>query len=249
MYVLTTLSVFALDLGRPQEQKGTRWVSSTASSPKKWDWDWSSRPVSALSACRVESLLSKFDAACAGGRDHSISMPKASGRKRASVAGPAGSAARPAAVGGTGPRTVVETAVAAAATAAVLEESATTGEATREDATANPPPPAAGLAAKEREGDATLSAAADEAGVAASAANGPGRGETAGQKKGAAVASKGGKVEGKLGEERRGATPPKEPVLNPDVSRLPGASPLPKAKQPFTGVGWTNVFGCLLGLF
>ncbi|CAM9670037.1 unnamed protein product [Ectocarpus fasciculatus] len=42
-------------------KRSTPWLSSAAMLPEKWNWDWCSRPLSALPADRIEYLLSKFD--------------------------------------------------------------------------------------------------------------------------------------------------------------------------------------------
>lgn len=142
-----------LDPARPtHEQKGTRWVSTTASSHEKWDWDWRNRPVSALPADRVESLLTKFDEACAGGWGRSSFSPKASDQQT-SATGPTTSAARTTAVWELGTISGKE-----GAATVVVEELA--GDNSLAKGAATPQSPA-GLAGSEREAGAPLAADGD----------------------------------------------------------------------------------------
>lgn len=185
------------------EQTGTRWVSTTASSKEKWDWDWCSRPVSVLPADRVETLLTMFDEACAGGRGRSSSLPKACDPRRANMAGRTPSAARPGTVGGAGPGR------------AVGLETATTEEAMRETAPVKAPSPAE-VDAKEQEAVAPHAAAGEDGDTTATTT---GRRRSGIASKKGAPASKGRKAEAVLGDGQRESTQvPKDSVRDPSVS-------------------------------
>eukprot|EP00752_Nemacystus_decipiens_P017245 g15449.t1 len=199
--------------------KRPRWASA-APSHEKWDWDWCTRPVSALPADRVESLLTKFDEACAGGQGRSSSE-----LKRESTYRPTASTARPEAV------TVAEservTGFGSPAAAAAVEGPATEANlgkrvattlegAAREAATGETPLPA-GPYTKEQEPSDSL-AVAGEADSPKSPRAGRGKREMARQK--SKTASTGRKSEEAPGEGRREATlVPKDSVRNLNASR------------------------------
>lgn len=173
----------------------------------------------------MESLLTKFDEACAGG----VQRRSSSEPKRASTARPTAPAARPVAVGGVAePGTAAGTGAAAAlvtvekpATAQNRGEGAAAVEgATGESATGQPPSPAE-RAAMEQETGASLPATG-EAGAPAAATAGRGRRKIARQKSKAALDGR--KAEAVLGGGRRETKlGPKNSARNSNVSCSPGA--------------------------
>lgn len=182
----------------PIRSKSTRRGSSsspTLPSPpsQKWNWDWCSRPVSALSADRVDSLLSKLDEAlscpssAAGGgwgARGSRSVAKSSNPTTAAAAtkaGPATSAAAPQAAPG--------------AAAAMAADAAAAPKVAAAEAPPSSPGLADDVAYDGGSETRTVLVAAENAGVPVAAASAPGKNGRGGGKEAAAAAAEGGKAD------------------------------------------------------
>ena len=190
-------------------KKSTRRASSsTPPSRQKWDEDWCSRPVSALPADRVDSLMSKFDEAlscsAAGGswaRSRSV-LRSSNATAAADNKGPAVSEA---------PQTAPGAAAAAAAAATAPCAVAATAAAEPSSAVAAAPPSSTELADTDAPEERTVLAAFENVGVPMAAT-----------------------VRGKSGRSAKKGAAPAEGGNSgdPPTGHRDGAKPSRKATQP-----------------
>jgi len=177
------------------EQKSTHLgASSSPTLPPghKWNWDWCSRPVSAIPADRVNSLLSKFDEAL------SCSF---------SAAGGGGG------WGGRGSRSVVRSSNPTTAAAAAAKPRPAASAAPPQAAPGAAGAMAAGSASADEDASETRSVpAAEPFGVPTAAVAVKGKGGRGGSKKEAAAMTEDEKADGNALAVRRDGVKPSRPV-------------------------------------
>lgn len=104
-------------------------VSSAATLPGKWNWDWCSRPLSVLPADRIEYLLSKFD--------DEMSAPFGEARR------PTSAATLSIGDGSAAPAETVSSKAEAGANAEITKTSTKEAEKTEAEGSVSPPSPTA----------------------------------------------------------------------------------------------------------